>query len=195
MENYDLEKEKKTHPYEYYGIVFEETHNNTRFLMRSALNYVVDACDPYLGSVELSHYEKLNYNEVIDFNQPVEETFLDLTWMNKEDVFKLRKSEQYLSLEEISVNIDNLGYSTLPSGNDKYNLRINALNSKSNYVQQIKAFINFISNNKVNFITLNGFNRIVESILTLYANKAGIIVNNHDLTDNNQKRIKREKRL
>lgn len=41
MESIDLEKEKKVHPYEYYGKVFVEVHNNTRFLMRSALHYVM----------------------------------------------------------------------------------------------------------------------------------------------------------
>ena len=64
MESIDLEKEKKVHPYEYYGKVFVEVHNNTRFLMRSALHYVIDDYDEYLGSVEQSHYEELNYNEV-----------------------------------------------------------------------------------------------------------------------------------
>ncbi len=184
MGNYDLEKEKRVHPYQYYGKVFEKEHNGTKFLMRSALYYVVDDYDEYIGSIEQSHYEELDYNEVIDFNQPVEETILDLTWMDREDVFQLRSSEQYLSLEEIIVNIDNLGYSTLPSGNDKINLRIIALNSKSNFIQQIKAFRDFVLNNKVNNITLIGFNKTVESILTLYAKKVGITVNNHDLTNN-----------
>ena len=45
MENYDLEKEKKVHPYQYCGEVFEKEYNGTKFLMRSALSYVVDAYD------------------------------------------------------------------------------------------------------------------------------------------------------
>ena len=184
MANYDLETEKTIYPYSFNGGVFETEHNNTKYLMRSELLYVIDSYDEYLASVEQSHYEELNYNKVIDFNQPVEETILDLTWMDREDVFQLRSSEQYLSLEEIIVNIDNLGYSTLPSGNDKFNLRISALNSKSNFIQQIKSFRNFVSNNKVNIITLIGFNKTVERILTLYAKKVGITVNNHDLTNN-----------
>ena len=51
MESIDLEKEKKVHPYEYYGKVFVEVHNNTRFLMRSALHYVIDDYDEYLGLI------------------------------------------------------------------------------------------------------------------------------------------------
>ena len=183
MESIDLEKEKKVHPYEYYGKVFVEVHNNTRFLMRSALHYVIDDYDEYLGSVEQSHYEELNYNEVIDFNQLESDATLDLTWMNKEDVFQLRSSEQYLALEKIIVNIDNLGYSSLPSSNDAPNLKICALNSKTNFIQQIKAFRNFVLNNKINTITFIGFNQVVERILMLYAKKAGITVVNYDLTD------------
>ncbi len=41
--------------------------------------------------------------------------------------------------EKIIVNIDNLGYSSLPSSNDAPNLKICALNSKTNFIQQIKA--------------------------------------------------------
>ena len=77
--------------------------------MRSALHYVIDDYDEYLGSVEQSHYEELNYNEVIDFNQLESDTTLDLTWMNKEDVFQLRSSEQYLALEKIIVNLEKHG--------------------------------------------------------------------------------------
>lgn len=183
MESFDLEKEKKVHPYEHYGKVFEKVHNNSRFLMRSALYYVIDDYDEYLGSVEQSHYEELNYNEVIDFNQSEFDSTLDLTWMNTEDVFQLRSSEQYLALDEIIVNIDNLGYSRLPSSNDAPNLKISALNSKTSFIQQIKAFGNFVLNNKVNTITFIDFNPVVESILMLYAKKAGITVGNYDLTD------------
>lgn len=188
MESYNLEEEKKVHPYQYYGKVFEEVHGNTKFLMRSALHYVIDAYDEYLASVEQSHYEELDYNEVIDFSKSENETTLDLTWMKKEDVFEFRDSEQYRTINTISVNIDNLGYSRLPSKSDNYiNLKISALNSQLNFIQQIKVFKNFILNNKINSITLVGFNKAVESILMLYVKKAGIMINTDELVEEVQR--------
>lgn len=181
---YDLEKEKKDNDYRN---VFEEEHGNTKFLMRSAVSYVVDDYDELIDSVEQSHYEDLNYNEVIDFNKSEPDTTLDLTWMKKEDVFQLRNSEQYLTLNEIVANIDNLADSKLPSSNNVVNLKVSALNSKINFIDQIKSFKNFVSNNEVNSISFTGFNKAVDSILQVYAKKAGISVNKDDLTNGIQR--------
>ena len=61
------------------------------------------------------------------------------------------------------------------------------LNSKSSFIQQIKVFRNFVSNNKVNTIDFVDFNKTIEGIMTLYAKKAGININNTDLTNERQK--------
>ena len=64
--------------------------------MRSALYYVIDAYDEYLGSVEQSHYDDLGYYEVANFNLPDTVDTLDLIWMKKDAIFSLEANDQFL---------------------------------------------------------------------------------------------------
>lgn len=144
--------------------------------MRSALYYVIDAYDEYLGSVEQSHYDDLGYYEVANFNLPDTVDTLDLIWMKKDDIFSLEANDQFQSIREIQVNIDNLGYSHLPVKSISKNgalLTINGSESKSSIIQQIKGFKSFLTDHfaYINSLKLVGFTPIVETLLALYAKK------------------------
>lgn len=178
MNNYDYEAEKKKHPYDQYGKVIEEKQTNGTFLLRSALQYVIDDYDEYIGSVEQSHYDDLGYYEVINFNLLDNAEVLDLSWMRKRDVFHLENNNQFQHISEIIVNIDNIGYSYLPvnENNNKFVLTVRGFDSKNNVIQQIKDFKYFIEKHVkvLDCIKLEGFPRVVESVLILCAKKYGI---------------------
>ncbi len=180
MKNYSLEDESVKHPYEYYGNVFEEKHGEGTFLFKSALQYVVDDYDPYLGSVEQSHYDDLGYYEVTNFDFEKSPTELDLTWMKKEDTFVLDKSAQYMTLESIKTNIDNIGYSHLPYSKEGKSVIVIVVKGKteSSVIKQVRDLIRFIKRNK-EFITgmkFEGFNPLMEVILESYAKRYEIQV-------------------
>lgn len=147
MINFDIEEEKKKHPYCYYGKVFEVSHNEDRFLIKSALKYVIDSYDYYLNSVEQSHYEELGYNIVKNYNIDDEKEVLDLTWMSKNDIFDFKKNKDHKRIKQINVNIDNIEYSHLPIGKEMFHdikLVINYNNSKISSIRQAKALSSFI---------------------------------------------------
>lgn len=178
MNNYDYEIEKNKHPYREANVL-EEKHGNATFLLRDSLSYVVDSYDENIASIELSHYENNGYKEVVNFNTESDESTLDLTWMNENDVFTLQLNEQYPSIKEIKVNIDNLGYSFLPYSEDllkSFNVIINGKNQKKNIISQIKDFTYFIiSNNQLlKGIKLEGFNPAIETLLSAIAKKHGV---------------------
>ena len=179
MKNYDLEKELKRHPYEYYGDVKEEKHGEGTFILRRALQYVIDDYDDAIGSIEQSHYEKLGYYKVgtFDFEESPEE--LDLTWMDPNDSFDLDESEQYKTVKTIKAKIDNLDCSYLPIS-DKHQVLIVVYHgdTKHSLVRQIKIFTSFISFNsqKIAGIKLVGFSPLVEKLLELYAKRYNIEV-------------------
>ena len=52
MSNYNLEEEKKKHPYGTEGKIFEENHGKDKFLIRNAIQYVIDDYDEAIDSVE-----------------------------------------------------------------------------------------------------------------------------------------------
>ena len=173
MKNYDIEKEIKRYPKEYGCKVFEEKHGDGEFLMRNALLYMIDSYDDAISSVELSHYEKLDYNEVVNFDLPETADTLDLTWMDENDSFVLDKSEQIYKIDEIIANIDNIGYSYLPidSKNDKkFIITIKGENAKKKKIQQIKDFKHFVEWNfkYIKKINIEGFTPIMEAILSSY---------------------------
>ena len=178
MYNYNLEGEKMKHPYQYYGRVKEVEQGDSKFLLKSALYYVVDDYDEYLGSVEQSHYEDLGYFEVKNFDAPTGTDTLDLSWMDYNDVFQFDDNEQMPFIRNIISNIDNLGYSRLPKSAEQIALTVNGANAKSSFVSQIKAFKDFISRNrdKLTAVQLRGFSQLIESLLTIYAKKAGVEV-------------------
>ena len=160
---YNLELEQKKHPYDLYGKVFEEEHGNCKYLMRSALAYKVDQYDCALNSVELSHYEDLGYNELVDFDLMGSKT-LDLSWMRPNDVFLIDRNEQYSSVENIYLNVENLSYSYLPKD---YGVKKNIVflgNGLKFSFQQYKDLKRFILQNRNCFkgIYFHGFNLIPE---------------------------------
>lgn len=154
------------------GKVYEFKRGNDLFFMRSALAYVVDHYDDALNSVELSHYEDLGYNEIVDFK--VSNCMLDLTWLKKDDVFLIEKNNQYSDVENVCLNIDNLFYSYLPKdfGKSK-NLLLNCNESKLNFIQQYKVFKLFMKKNYKSFnkIYFHGFNPTFQMILQSYFDK------------------------
>ena len=174
---YNLEEEQKSHPYGTEGRVFEEQHGEGKFLIRNALRYVIDDYDDYLGSVELSHYEKLSYNEVADFNFPEGTEELDFTWMNPDDVVDLNiRNEQLMFIRRIKMNIDNVGFSYLPEALQNVQLTINNNGTKLGLIQQIKSLRSFLRQNgsRLEEVKLEGFTPLVEKILYMYIKKYGI---------------------
>lgn len=160
---YNLELEQKKHPYDLYGKVFEEEHGDCKYLMRTALAYKVDHYDSYLNSVELSHYEDLGYYEIVDFDLQGSKT-LDLSWMRPNDVFLIEKNEQYSSVENIYLNVENLSCSYLPKD---YGVKKNIVflgNGLKFTFQQCKDLKRFIAQNRNCFkgIYFHGFNPIPE---------------------------------
>ncbi len=179
MGYYNIVEEKKEHPYQYYGKVLEEVHGDAVFLMKSALNYVIDDYDAYLGSVELSHYEDLGYFKVVDFQLLQDSDVLDLTWMKKDDIFILPNNVQYGFLGEVKTNIDNLGYSKLPNNSSNHVLlTIDGSNSKSSIIHQIKDFKYFISRYSecLSGIRLEGFSPTLKKLLMVYGKKKNIAI-------------------
>lgn len=180
MRNYNIEEVKKEHPYQYYGSVFEHEVGDTTFLMTSALEYVVDEYDETLNSIEISHYEELGYNIVRNYNSESIIERLDLTWMNKDDIFTFYENEEHSYIREIHVNIDNMRYSTLPTDEMMFNdvrLIIYNDNSKLNILQQIKVIDAFIEQHTKCLkrgVMFLGFSPISFTILSQYVRKYGI---------------------
>lgn len=187
MTNYNLEKEENSYPYKSYGKVLEEKHGDVNFLLKSALQYLVDEYDENLSSVEASHYEDLGYYEIKNFasSHPIE--VLDLTWMKKEDVFNFDQNAQCQFVRQINVNIDNLGFSHLPIDDNMFSniqLVVCNNNSKLNIINQIKNFKSFVSEHASamsNGIELVGFSPVIAKILEIYAKNYGIDVVSEEL--------------
>lgn len=186
MENYNMQSEKTKHPYNYYGKVYEETHGQVKFLLKSALRYVIDAYDEYLCSVEQSHYDTLDYSVVKNYNYPTILTTLDLTWMDKNDIFNFDKNEENIFVKYVKANIDNLMYSNLPMGQDSFKdiqLTVCNNNSKLNIVQQARAFSIFLKKHKDCLneeINLEGFPPVANIVLSQYAKKYGMSISQQE---------------
>lgn len=164
------------------GNIYEEKHGDVWFLFESAMQYVVDAYDDYLGSVELSHYESLGYSEVKRYNMNFPSNTLDLTWMDKEDIFDFEKSDSHAYIENINVNIDNLDYSKLPMCEDGFNnlkMTVFKKGSKKNIIKQAKILKSFIEKHQlclIRGVELVGFTSMEEVVLKPYLEKYGIYV-------------------
>lgn len=196
MKNFDIEKEKKMHPYNEYGKVFEVINNQDSFLVKSSLKYVVDSFDEYLNSIEQSHYEELDYNIVENYNIDDENEVLDLTWMNKKDVFDFKKNNKHKDIRQINVNIDNIEYSYLPIGEEMFHdikLVLKNNNSNLSIVKQLSALKSFIKNNGnclSEEMELIGFPNLIANLLSLLASNYGIEVQTVQ-KENNKVKIKK----
>lgn len=182
MTNNNLENKTTNHPYNSCDKVYEDKDNNVKFFLYRATRYVVDDYDDVLGSVELSHHEDLGYYKIRKLSSPYPLDVLDLTWMDKEDIFNFESNPQYQSIKQIHVNIDNLGFSYLPIGNDYFNniqLVVYNNNSSISTIIQIKNFKTFIREHASAIskgIELVGFSPIIALILEKIANNYGINV-------------------
>ena len=168
--NYSLEEEQEEHSLRG-GKVHEEEHNGSTFLLRDALARIVDSYDEYIGSVEQSHHEKLDYHEVTNYNLAPETDTLDLTWMEPEDVFTFYSSPQHAHVKQMEVNVDNIGSSYLtPGENDAFHdvkIVIHNGDSKENPVAKIKAVKTFLERNGRAFssdIQFEGFSPVLTKI-------------------------------
>ena len=186
MINYNISKEREKHPYKYYGKIFEVSYQDTDFVLRSALNYVVDDYDEYLGSVEQSHYEEAGFNIVYNYNQFEESNELDFTWMHNNDIFRIVENDQNKRIRTVKTNIDNLGYSTLPVENDMFqdiDLEVYDNESKMSIFNKVRFFNEFISKHRKALsgnIVLEGFGPITRVVLKEYAKEYGLrVVDKH----------------
>lgn len=185
MAKYDLEKAKKRHPYDMYGKVFEEEHGDCKFLIQTALEYVIDSYDTCLNSVELSHYDVKDYCEVVNFEKTDIGDVLDLTWMKKGDIFTFEKNGFNDFISRVFVNIDNLGFSHLPvSDYMEYGIELKVFgnNQSKNFIRAIRDYKSFISEHEscINSIEFYGFSPVVERILSSYTRNMGIEVKNSE---------------
>ena len=182
MINYNISKEREKHPYKYYGKIFEVSYQDTDFIARTALNYVVDDYDEYLGSIEQSHYEEAGFNIIYNYNQFEESNELDFTWMHKNDIFKIARNDQNKRIRKVKSNIDNLGYSTLPVGEDMFHdldLEIFDNESQMTLINKVRFFKQFIKENRKALsgnLVLEGFSPITRVILKEYAKEYGLQV-------------------
>lgn len=190
------------HPYDDTAESWIEEHNGIIFYLKNALKYVIDDYDEYLGSVELSHYERLNYNEVTDFNyrkianNKIPDT-LDLTWMKPKDIFKLDDSYQYRTITRVIANVDNLYGSCLSNSNEgkKVKVVINKGNSMKLLTKQIAYIIWFARSNgkEIKEIELAGYSPLEEKIILFAAKRKGIdsiiVPEKKTIVENNQKRL------
>lgn len=186
MEDYNMKINWNINPEQFNDKTFKHTHNDTIFLFKRSLQYIIDDYDEYLESVELSHYEDLGYYKITNYNSPQQSEILDLTWMRKEDVFDFEKSTQHQFIKQIDVNIDNLGFSHLPIGENMFNevkLIVHNNDSKLSVINQIKNFKSFINEHSSALsrgIELEGFSPLIEIILCKYAEKRNIKVNSQN---------------
>ena len=186
----NLDVNKKDNMDKFYGNVFKQRHGNGIFSMKSVFKFVVD--DEYIQYLELSDKKDIEYSKVFDFDLLDGTDLLDLTWMKKHDVFALESNEQFGSISEIRVNIDNLERSSLPV--DKILtkhilLTVYGGKSRSNIIQQSRNFKNFISEHSdcLSGVKLEGFSSITESLLSIYVKNNGLSV----YTDDHEKTMHR----
>ena len=179
MANYNLEEEKLEVPYLYScGDVFEQTYGNVKYLVKSATEFVHD---DYIDGVLVSHYLDSGYYFINNFELTnKDETELDLSWIDKNDCIILRDNDDYQNIKSMKVNIDNLNGSYLPSKKDENNymtLKLDGSKSKLSIRKQVKYFKEFfeLNDNCFNKVELNGFNPIVNEILTIYADKYNLL--------------------
>ena len=185
MANYNIEKERSEIPFLYCGIVIETTFENTKYLLKSATEYVREK-DPYIANFEFPHYVDLGYYFVSNFELlNKDDDKLDLSWMSKDDYIALKGSSQYEQIKSIKVNIDNLSSSYFPrkkSNKKDITLSLNGIYTKMNTAQQIVLYRDFISHNSDCFegVEFIGFSPVVKDILGAYSKKLGVNVINEE---------------
>ena len=185
MANYSIEKERSEIPFLYCGRVIETTYGNTKYLLKSATEYVREK-DPFIANFEFPHYVDLGYYFVSNFDLSKEDDdTLDLSWMSKEDYVALRHSNQYEQIKKIKVNIDNLTSSYFPrkeSNTKDITLTLNGLYSKLNAAQQIVLYRDFLSHNSDCFESVEfvGFRPVVTELLGAYSEKLDVNVVNKE---------------
>ena len=155
--NYNLENEKNSHPYKYYGKVFEEEHDGNIYLFKSALQFMIDDMDQ--GMIEESHYEECGYYELTNFILNNNVDTLDLTFMRKNDIFDLDFNQQIPNIKTMIVNLDNLECSYIPLSLQLDKLIVVKTKDSSNMFASLKSFMSFIEKYRdiIEKIELKGF--------------------------------------
>ena len=162
-----------------------EQHGDKLFKLEQAMEYIIDDYDEYLGSVELSHYEALNYYNVTDY-KPLDATTmdtLDLTWVSSNDVIDLsylsfqEEEKQYLAyVSKIIVNIDALTYGRI-KGMHNFTLEVHNSDVKLSVINQVKTLKKFLENTKdISAVKFVGYSPIMEAILSQVAKSCEIEV-------------------
>ena len=149
-----------------YGNAHVETCENVDFILRDAQKYVVDDYDEELGSVELSHYEKAGYENVVDYYPKNDIEILNLTWMNPKDSFRLEENKRNQFIRQIIVNIDNLKSSLLSEGNFN-DVELIVHNSNLNIVKQVQYLKSFLKHNAsyLKSVKLEGYSYVSAKLL------------------------------
>jgi|GEM_PF-4736136 len=170
----------------------EIERDNTKFYFRKPygkLSNIVGGNG--IGVTVTQRGEKQDYNELVDFVIMEPRNSLDLTWMNRNDTIVFGSTPQYKRLAKLEVNIDNLLGSFFPVSRgfgllksqikqefQKKDFIIHGENAQLNPIQQVKAFCAMLSINRndINSIALQGFNPVMERVLSSCAKMRGVAV-------------------
>ncbi len=150
---------------------YEEKHGDVVFLFRKALQIISEG--------KINHPKDLGYSEIVNFALPYDKRVLDLTWMNDNDLFCFDNATNLEFIDEVAVNIDNLGFSHFPLlkiSDRKFDLTVDCNKLQPIPIRQIKELNYFLSKNsdyisKVNFKGLSPimeaqFNKIVKKYIS-----------------------------
>ena len=180
MKNYSFKEESNRHPYKYYGGISEVFYKGVSYLVKHDMEYIIDDYDPYIESVEQSHYEPSDYRYVDDYNILDDTDTLDFTWLSPIDFVDIKYHSDYEQIKNIRMNINNMPYSFLPRQNKDKQLSLTVCNGKNskNLLKQVYSLNKFIKRNKDRFNTVSfeGFSSITEQVLSVYAERNGIKV-------------------
>lgn len=179
MANYDLKEESLDIPYLFRcGRVWEKEYKDVKYLVKSATEFVYNDS---IGDIKVSHFKESGFDFVNNFDFINDTKELDFTWLNPEDCFILRNTDDYQSITSVRSNIDNLYGSFLPQKKDKdtyITLELLGDQSKLGLMKQARVFNKFIGDNPdvIDRIIFTGFNPIVKEVLTIYAERNNIKV-------------------
>ncbi len=189
MKNCNISDEKLEHLSKIYNNAHIEISENVVYLLKDAQAYIIDEYDEYLGSVELSHYEELGYENVVNYSPLNYADYidaLDLTWMEPDASFCFEGNKHNKSIKQISVNIVNLKFSYLSdyiSEDNFHDVELIVHNSNLNIVRQAQYLKAFLQDNStyLKSIKFVGYNYVTAMILNNIVAKFNL-TNNAKLT-------------
>ena len=95
--------------------------------------------------------------------------------MKPTDTFDLKTNEYNEGIKRLLANIDNLGYSRIPSYNGFNNIElvVNSNNTETGIISQVGSLSRFLRNNKdsISTVSFQGFGKLSTAILEKYVSR------------------------